>query len=158
MLWHLSSKPLGVYSNRQLIEAVLSARSRVIVLDGPSWCGKTFLLHELQRDGGQIIPFYRVVERLVDNLRKEDYSRQSFIMELMREGADHPIVCFDDIDLILMGKPETQIEIALLINTLADKRKIVLAGIEIADRCKNLMKYISYHCYCDYYRYVPPKG
>lgn len=146
MLWYHISNPSKMHSSKQIVEAIFSTRSRVIVLDGPSWCGKTFLLHELQRDGGQIIPFYRVVERLVDNLRKEDYSRQSFIMELMREGVDHPIVCFDDIDLILMGKPETQIEIALLINTLADERKIVLAGIEIADRCKNLMKYISNHC------------
>lgn len=158
MLWYHISNPSKMHYSKQVVEAIFSTCSSVVVLDGPSWCGKTFLLHELQREGGQIVPFYLIVEKLVDNLRKGDYSRQSFIMELMKEGADHTIICFDDIDLILKGKPETQIEIALLINTLTDARKIVLAGIEIADRCKNLMKYISYHCCCDYYRYAPPKG
>lgn len=156
-MWYLTSNPSSTYSCKELAQTISSEHSCVTVLDGPSGCGKTFLLHMLQRNGGQIILSNYVVEKLIKKIKASNYSRQLFAMELAKKCIDCTMVCFDDIDLPLKGKPETQIEIAYLITTLADIKKVVLAGIELSDRCDILIKYLQNHCVCDYYRYVLPK-
>ena len=62
----------------------------------------------------------------------------------------YSILCLDDVDMTLAGKDATQQEIAYIVKRLTEKRKVIILGINLKERCGTLLKTIGQ----DRYEYV----
>lgn len=153
-MWGSSLCPSQLLNNAELKNSILSCQDNITFIDGPSWCGKTYFLHELEPEGAQIIPFYEFYEALCDEIKQEKYSVASFSQKLCLKYSKPSILCFDDIDMNLRGKFHTQTEVALIVQTLAETRKLILSGIAIKERCFRLMYCLQHMIDFQYYSFV----
>lgn len=156
-MWYLDSHPCELLSDNELEEAILRTTNRIIILDGPSGCGKTFFLRRLKDEKRAVrIPIHEIIEKMIKIIKMQEYSTASFSSRLLLDIKEAPIVCFDDVDLSLGAKEAVQTEVASILQKLSSKKKIVLAGICVKERCEHLMILLS-NLGVEYYYYKKEK-
>lgn len=147
------------YSDEELKNKILTALPdhKLIILDGPTMCGKTNFLKSLPADLTTISGFYHLLENYVDLLRTFFNNHDAFNShkrELIKTyRAQRQIICFEDIDMSLAGKSASQEEFAFLFIEMTETNTVILTGIDIDRRCPALIsKYGIYKL--DYYRWM----
>lgn len=140
-------------SVEKLREKILSTDSyhTVYVLDGPTRCGKTWFLKNLPQERTVISGFHLLYEQLIDSLRigTEAYLEcQKSLVLNFRSKAE--ILCFEDIDFALCGRPNTQEEFARILRKMSESRVIILTGIGIKKKCSDLLKRLPLLHYCEW--------
>lgn len=125
----------------QLETEILQCWERIIFLDGPTGCGKTRFLKGLQAEGVLIVPMQELLETLIGCLQQN--KARADIYRAIDAAYPCKILCLEDIDLSLAGKPATQEEVAIMLRRLSDTRKIILTGISLQDRCSVLLDRIG---------------
>lgn len=148
-MWILDND--GTVSQEELRNKILSSKSihTVYILDGPTRCGKTYFLKNLPQERTIISGFHLLYEQLIDSLRQGTGAYQESKRQLIlnyRSKAE--ILCFEDIDMALSGRPNTQEEFARIICEMSEFKVVILTGIEIKERCSDFVKRIPILHYC----------
>ena len=129
-------------------------REMIYFFDGPTGCGKTHFLKNMQSDV-TIYPFCSLLEDF-ERCLKEDKPFVVFGTEMQDKYISGEFLCFEDIDFGLSGKEETQKEFAKLFMMLSIWSKLILTGIDINKRCKSLFKALEGYQY-EYYCFIEGK-
>lgn len=140
-------------SIEELREKILSPDSyhTVYALDGPTRCGKTCFLKSLPQDRTVITGLYLLYEQLIDSLHQNTESFEECQRQLVssfRNMGD--ILCFEDVDIVLAGRPTTQDEFARIIRNMSESRVVILTGIGIKERCSDFVKKLPLLHYCNW--------
>ena len=125
-------------SYNQFKNMLITSNNQVVVMEGPTGCGKTMMLKEIQDSG----------ERKVAIL-SADLIREHFICTITRKGHDAfpdaiegcDVICIENIDWTLRTKV-AQMETAFLVNKLCEKALVVLNGIHCTERNAILLDHI----------------
>lgn len=134
-----------LWSDVELHDKVLADLSepRLIVLDGPTMCGKTRFLKSLPSELTSISGIYLLIEDYVAGLERFYKDHDAFnaykrdLIEKYRKNRR--IICFEDVDMSLARKPATQEEILFLIKAIMEKDTVILTGIDVDRKCKELL-------------------
>lgn len=125
-------------SYNQFKHMLIASNNQVVVMEGPTGCGKTMMLKEIQDSG----------ERKVAIL-SADLLREHFIRTITRKGYDTfpdaikgcDVICIENIDWTLRTKA-AQMETAFLVNKLCEEALVVLNGIHCTERNAILLDHI----------------
>ena len=144
-MWYNEADKKIKYDNAQLETEILLSWKRVFFIDGPSTCGKTHFVKNLQESNKIVYPTHLLVDELLA-LYKEKVPTNNIYRRI---EAMFPcrILCFDDADMTLAGKDATQQEIAYIVKRLTDKRKVMFLGINLKKRCGTLLRIIGEDSY-----------
>ena len=140
----------NIYDDRELMQAMTASRKKILFLDGPSGSGKTALLKNADVPDMEIVPFRIVTENLAEALCAGKELERFY--EDMDRFFPSGTLALEDADICLRGRSTTQKEIARLLELLSGKRKIILTGIKIDERCESLLDSLGEDSY-DYYRF-----
>ena len=118
---------------------------KIAILDGPTGCGKSYILK-------------RLGERTEVLIRPVGFIKGPLIKSFRESGADDPlssffswtdsalpyqILAFEDADVYLGGMPLTQKATARAFLKLAESRKIILTGINLKKNCPDLLEELT---------------
>lgn len=158
-MWVNIHDKVHISSDVELRDQILAdlAHPKLSILDGPSMCGKTRFLKSLPAEITSITGLYLLVEDYVAGLRRfvKDHDallayKTNLIEKYRKKGQ---ILCFEDIDMTLAGKPATQEEVAFLLRSIIEKDTVILTGIDIDKRCSELLsKFETFNC--EHYKYT----
>lgn len=98
-----------------------------------------------------ISPFFVITEGLYDCCGKNG-STMEYTAKLSEEFKCR-VLGLEDIDVDLNGKHVTQKFVAELLTLFAESRTVLLTGIDLEDRCGDLMKTIGENKY-EYFRFL----
>lgn len=138
-------------SDDDLRELVLESmpNSGIFFLDGPSGCGKTRFVKSLPEETTIITGFNVLYEYFTDAVQ---HGADAFmechkqLVQIYRNKGE--ILCFEDVDIVLLGRPSTQAEFARIVGKMAQSRIVILTGIEIDKRCRTFVERLSPCNYC----------
>ena len=134
----------ATYTNDELYAYLSNLKSGIVILSGPSMCGKTAMLKRLQSESGRkvsITEYSDIIECIIMNLRLErDFGKQISVM------AGDDIFAVENIDF-LKHKETTQIEFASIFKKLSDRGHLVIAtGIDVEKRVPVLIDELDICC------------
>lgn len=150
-MWYNTVEPDEPLENARLEKDILASRYPIVIISGPSWCGKSSFLKGLKKYGAQILSMSEVLDNLIALLEAD--SDVSFTDVMDERLQDSRIICIDDADLTLWGKVYTQRKLAEWIRHLSATRKVILSGIDVSERCSELLACIPSEKTV-YYRYA----
>ena len=137
-------------SNNEALEIdIMKSMKNVFFLDGPSFCGKTYFLSQMNT-GVIIYPCRQFIEEAIMPILLENVSREAVLKKLQKECAGK-IIALEDVDYSLEGKRSTQAELAFFVALLSQTNKVILTGIDLRMKCRSLMQHIKcvpYGYYC----------
>jgi len=118
----------------KMADTVLNGDWPVVILDGPSACGKTAILHRIRDEYSDknvtIIPARDVADdmlRWVVDLRGD-------VMSFAERFKGIDVLCIEDADMALRGKEATQFEMAQLVKCIIDHATVIFTGIGVEER------------------------
>lgn len=124
-----------------LLQQIIDQTSGVILLDGYSGCGKTFLLKQIKLKS--VRPTYLFsYENIVDEIvraAKNDEDSESYLLELCDKNS---IIGIEDIDY-LRGKEATQACLIAMVQAAAKKHLVVLTGNNVRTKTPALTRLIN---------------
>lgn len=131
------------YSNEYLeeagiIERLCGMKNGVVLLQGPTMCGKTRLIRALQAADPRSLHAYTV-----ENIRDVYYMPKNGFDDSALVNADKTwqIICFEDIDLFKSSEFMMS-NTAYLVNQLSANALVILTGIECEERIPSLLSEI----------------
>ena len=136
-------------SNEALEIDIMKSMKNIFFLDGPSFCGKTYFLSQMNT-GVIIYPCRQFIEEAIMPILLENVSREAVLKKLQKECAGK-IIALEDADYSLKGKQTTQEELAFFVALLSQTNKVILTGIDLRMKCRSLMQHINcvpYGYYC----------
>ena len=148
IMWYNEADAKIKYDNTQLETEILLSWKRVFFIDGPSSCGKTHFVKNMHETNKIIYPTHLLVEELISMFKEKIPMR--IVYNRIELLFPYSILCLDDVDMTLAGKDATQQEIAYIVKRLTEKRKVIILGINLKERCGTLLKTIGQ----DRYEYV----
>lgn len=125
-------------SYNQFKNMLITSNNQVVVMEGPTGCGKTMMLKEIHEHGERkvvILSAEQIRDHFIHVITKKGYdSFQDTI-----EGCD--IICMEDLDWTFKTKA-LQMETAFLVNKLCENALVVLNGIYCTERNTILLDHI----------------
>ena len=115
-MWSIDSILL---SENEVISRIGGMDKGLVVLDGPSGCGKSSLVRKLD-----------VHDTTVNRHDVEEAVKTQF---------QKKIVCLEDVDYELKGKPETTALVRRVIGKVSEEHVVILTGIGIKERIPDLL-------------------
>lgn len=117
------------FTDEELIARLSASAPGIVLLQGPTGCGKTRLLRALcstMNVQDAILTKEQVVDTVLDTIiyRKPD---------LVKKTEGMPLVCLDDIDLV-RGRDSTQEELNVLLRRISTRSLVILSGIDCTER------------------------
>ena len=129
-MWKL--KESGVlYTDEQVRAYIERLPERVILLEGPTMCGKTRLIKEVRAEGKQIISAETMHDAVL-YIAKSDNG--SFVEAMMSAFSFYPLLCVEDADLIFSGREFTAAAIESFIVEYVKAHTAVFTGLRFTDR------------------------
>ena len=131
----------------ELREIIENRNSGIILIEGPSACGKTYLLKKLRDTSPRqvrLVSYETISDTMTANMQDHRYDPQA-----LADSFSSEVLCIEDIDF-LRGKEHTQMEFAFLINNLSEHNLVILTGINLSARLPLLFSFLSDY---SYYRY-----
>ena len=124
----------------EFVEQISSNRKSVIVFEGPTGSGKTWLLNKVLKksDRAKIFSYETFVETYINEL-KENKKAEYVVENMVNFLNDYEYVGIEEIDM-LWGKEYTQEAIAEIVNIASKKTLIIFTGINIEERVPKLLK------------------
>lgn len=125
-------------SYTQLKHKLITSNNQVVLMEGPSRCGKTMMLKEIQESGERKVAFIsaeHIVDHFICTLTKKGHDTFQDAIE----GCD--VICIENVDWSFRTQA-TQMETAFLINELCKDALVVLNGIYCKDRNTILLEHI----------------
>lgn len=150
-MWRNESDKKMKYDHAQLETEILLNRKRVFFIDGPSRCGKTHFIKNLQETDKIIYPTHLLIEELVSMFKEKIPMRM--IYRRIESMFPCRILCLDDADIPLAGQDTMQQEMGRLVKRLSRKRKVLLLGIDLKKRCGALFGAMGEDAY-EYYLFA----
>ena len=141
----LKAQPVTKYELRDIIE---NKKSGIILIEGPSACGKTYLLRKLRDTSPRdirVVSYETVVDTMTSNMRCHRYDPGS-----IAENFSSEVLCIEDVDF-LQGKDQTLTELAFLANRLSENNLVIFTGIKLRERIPMLFNFLFDY---SYYRYT----
>ena len=135
-------------SKHELRDIIENQKNGIILIEGPSACGKTYLLRKLRDTSSRDI---RVVsyETVVDTM-KENMLHHRYDPNMLAENFSSEVLCIEDVDF-LQGKDQTLTELAFLANRLSENNLVIFTGIKLRQRIPMLFNFLFDY---SYYRYT----
>lgn len=127
----IEQKTKDIYKAEDLIERLALLNCGIAIIQGPSLCGKTALLHDLKHYDKRDIKIYSYAE-MVDFIKLDSVNLNEIT------DTNGSIICIEDIDF-LQGKEVTQKVVSSVVNTLSKSNLIILTGIQVLERNKLLV-------------------
>ena len=123
-----------------LVDKISSSGKGIIVFDGPTGSGKTWLLNKVlkKNDTARRFSYESFVETYINEI-KENKSAVYVKKNMVEFLKAYEIVGVEEIDM-LWGKEYTQEAIAEIINIVSESTLIIFTGISIEDRVPKLLK------------------
>lgn len=136
-------------TNEQILEVLIQLPiGNILLLDGPTGCGKTSLLKKMATSEMRTIKIYSIEdfrEFLVERIRRSPYR--------LTELPGNDIIAIEDVDF-LGCTDSIQIEAAFLIERSLKKHPIILTGIQLYNRLPDMIQYFlrskNYIRLCEY--------
>ena len=138
------AQPVAKHELREIIE---NKKSGTILIEGPSACGKTYLLKKLRDTSPRqvrLLSYETVVDTMIENMKNHTYNPNA-----MADTFSSDVLCIEDIDF-LKGKDHTQMEVAFLVNNISENNLVIITGINLKSRVPSLFSFL---CDYSYYRY-----
>ena len=126
-------------TKQELSEILAETKYGIIYIEGPSACGKTYLLKQLRSSSDKEVRIYsyeKVVMEIMDCIISKDRNSHDYIANLKA-----PVVCVEDVDF-LKGKEQTQLEFSMLAFKLSLEGLVIFTGIDLYERVPNIFKYM----------------
>ena len=139
-----SPQPVNKQELRDIIE---NRKSGIILIEGPSACGKTYLLRKLRDTSSReirVVSYETIVDSMTENMRQHRYDPNS-----LAENFSSEVLCIEDVDF-LQGKEHTLTELAFLANRLSENNLVIFTGIKLRQRIPMLFNFLFDY---SYYRY-----
>ena len=109
----------------------------ITVLDGPTACGKTRLLKQLEASGVRSVKTHSV-EAIKELIIERAYTSPS----IQRILGDSDIIAIDDIDFLKTAET-FQTAAAILIEKASSEHAVIIAGIQIGERIPVMMEILE---------------
>lgn len=123
----------------QLISLLRECSGQVVLLEGPTGCGKTGMIKRLMKADDRKADFFpkdQFVRTLMDCIASNG-------KHTMREVVGgYEIICIDDADL-MNGTAYTQEYTAQILSDIAQDALVIVAGIRLCERIKVLIEHIT---------------
>lgn len=129
----------AMLTDDQLFELLTECSGQVVLLDGPTGCGKTRMMKRLMNEGGRKTELF-AEDRFIRTLMDCTLSNGRHTIAEAVDGYE--IVCIDDADL-MRGTTGTQEYTAQILSDIAQKALVILAGIQLCERIKTLIGNIT---------------
>lgn len=124
----------------ELVDKISSSGKGIIVFEGPTGSGKTWLLNKVLNKSNTARRFsYESFVEIYINQIKENKSAVYVKKSMLKFLNAHEIVGVEEIDM-LWGKEYTQEAIAEIINIVSENTLVILTGIGIEERVPKLLK------------------
>jgi len=128
-----------VISFSEMQEIIIANRGQVLLIEGPTGCGKSLLLRQLQHRETRKIAIVSS-EVIVDYFIHVVIRKYKDPFEKI--ANDHDIICIENIDM-LRGK-STEIEAAFIIKRLIEKQKtVIINGIKCTQRTPHMLELLK---------------
>ena len=134
-------------SKQELRDIIENKKSGIILIEGPSACGKTYLLKKLRDTSPRevrLVSYETIADTMTANMIGHRYDPKALV-----ESFSSEVLCIEDVDF-LKGKEHTQMEFAFLANSLSENNLVILTGIRLSSRVPFLFSFL---CDYSYYRY-----
>ena len=109
----------------------------ITVLDGPTACGKTRLLKQLEASGVRSVKTHSV-EAIKELIIERAYTSPN----IQRILGDSDIIAIDDIDFLKTAET-FQTAAAILIEKASSEHAVIIAGIKIGERIPVMMEILE---------------
>ncbi|MBQ8830785.1 MAG: hypothetical protein IJ017_04245 [Oscillospiraceae bacterium] len=134
-------------SKQELRDIIENRKSGIILIEGPSACGKTYLLRQLRDTSPRdirVVSYETVVDSMMANMMQHRYDPKT-----LAENFSSEVLCIEDVDF-LHGKEQTLTELAFLANRLSENNLVIFTGIKLRERIPMLFNFLFDY---SYYRY-----
>lgn len=134
-------------SKQELREIIENKKSGIILIEGPSACGKTYLLRKLRDTSPRevrLVSYETIADTMTANMLGHSYDPKA-----LADSFSSEVLCIEDVDF-LRDKEHTQMEFAFLANSLSENNLVILTGINLRARLPFLFNFL---CDYSYYRY-----
>jgi len=139
-------------TKQELRDIIENSQSGIILIEGPSACGKTYLLRKLRDTSPRevrVVSYETVVDTMTANMSQHRYDPKA-----LAESFSSEVLCIEDVDF-LHGKEQTQTELAFLANRLSENNLVIFTGINLRERIPMLFTFLFDY---SYYRYSRSKN
>jgi len=126
-------------TDEQLFDLLMECSGQIVLLDGPTGCGKTSMMKRLMNEGVRKTELFakdRFIRMLMDCTRSNGRHTIAEVVD------GYEIVCIDDADL-MRGATCTQECTAQILSDIAHEALVILAGIQLCERIKALIGNIT---------------
>lgn len=126
------SKESGkLYTDEQVREIMEELPKRVILLSGPTTCGKTRLVKNVRTEGKRIISAETMHDAVLYIAGSDN---GDFVEGMMSAFSFHPLLCVEDADLIFSGREYTATAVESFIGEYIKAHTAVFTGLRFSDR------------------------
>ncbi len=135
-------------TKQELRDIIENKKSGIILLEGPSAIGKTYLLRKLRDTSPRevrLVSYETVVDTMTANMFQHRYDPRS-----VADSFSSEVLCIEDVDF-LHGKEQTLTELAFLANRLSEDNLVIFTGIKLSERIPMLFNFLFDY---SYYRYT----
>ena len=135
-------------SKQELRDIIENQKNGIILIEGPSACGKTYLLRKLRDTSSRdirVVSYETVVDTMTENMLHHRYDPN-----MLAENFSAEVLCIEDVDF-LQGKDQTLTELAFLANRLSENNLVIFTGIKLRQRIPMLFNFLFDY---SYYRYT----
>ena len=122
-------------SENEVISRIGGMYKGLVVLDGPSGCGKNSLVRKLDVHDTTVISSEKMVNEIISLVREDIHD----VEDAVKTQFQKKIVCLEDVDYELKGKPETTALVRRVIGKVLEEHVVILTGIGIKERIPDLL-------------------
>ena len=133
----------------QLLDLLKKSKAQVILLEGPTGCGKSRLLKNMQQTDARRTKILAEDAFVRSLLATASAGRGEKTFSELADGCE--VVCVEDIDL-LNGKTATQEIAAQTLRAAAKEALVVLTGIRLRERVEPMLEELREHARLFEYR------